>query len=60
VTDYLLDTKVLSEAREGARADAGVRDWMAARDGDELFLSVLTIGELYTGVRIHSARTPLS
>ena len=60
MTGYLLDTNVVSEARKGIRADPGVRAWIADRDDAELFLSVLTVGELLTGVERIRRRDPLS
>lgn len=49
---FLLDTNVISELRKGARADAGVRKFLTERfdDGANLFLSVVTVGELRCGV----------
>jgi toxin FitB len=49
---YLVDTDVISEIRKGERADAGVREFfqVAARDVTSLYLSVVTVGELRTGV----------
>lgn len=49
---FLIDTNVISEARKGRRADAGVqRFWAAAaRDDTPLFLAAVTIGELRRGV----------
>ena len=49
---YLIDTDVLSEARKGPRADAGVQAFFEqARAADAaLFLSVVTIGEIRRGV----------
>lgn len=49
---YLVDTDVVSEARKGSKANAGVRQFLAAcrQSGDRLFLSVVTIGELRTGI----------
>lgn len=49
---YLIDTDVVSEARKGERANAGVRAFFrdAARAGTALYLSVVTIGELRQGV----------
>lgn len=51
-TVYLIDTNVISEARKGRRANPGVRSFFdrAARQESELFLSVVTIGELRRGV----------
>ncbi len=49
---YLVDTDVISEARKGAKAQAGVRAFFAnaARENTELYLSAITIGELRQGV----------
>lgn len=51
---YLVDTNVISELRKGARANAGVRRFFseAARQRTELYLSVVTIGELRRGVEL--------
>lgn len=50
----LVDTDVLSEARRGARANAGVRRFFetAVQTGQSLYLSVVTIGELRRGVEM--------
>lgn len=49
---YLVDTDVISEARRAARANAGVRAFFsrASQEGADLYLSVVTIGELRQGV----------
>lgn len=47
---FLLDTNVLSELRKGERAHVGVRSWFDALDETEIFLSVLTVGEIRRGV----------
>ncbi len=51
---YLVDTDVISEARKGAKANAGVRTFFhaASRDNTPLFLSAITIGELRQGTEI--------
>ena len=51
---YLLDTNVISEVRKGERADAGLRQWFAAVEADDLALSVLVVGEIRLGIlRLH-------
>ena len=49
---YLIDTDVISEARKGEKANAGVRAFFrdAVREDAALYLSVITIGELRQGV----------
>ena len=48
--NYLVDTNVLSELRKHRGADSHVVGWFRERKAEELFLSVLTIGELQHGV----------
>jgi predicted nucleic acid-binding protein len=49
---YLVDTDVISEARKGEKANLGVREFFRAAGATAipLYLSVVTIGELRTGV----------
>jgi toxin FitB len=49
---FLVDTDVISEARRGDKANAGVREFFdnASRNNTALFLSAVTIGELRQGV----------
>ena len=47
---YLVDTNVLSELRKRDRANDNVQSWFAKRASDELYISVLTLGELRRGV----------
>lgn len=51
---YLVDTNVISEIRKRDRADKRVMAFFhaAARDETDLYLSVVTIGELRRGVEI--------
>lgn len=51
---YLVDTDVISELRRGARADAGVRRFFeaAGKQGDTVYVSAITIGELQRGVEL--------
>ncbi|MGH3863070.1 type II toxin-antitoxin system VapC family toxin [Actinokineospora sp.] len=46
---YLLDTNVLSEWRKPV-PDPGVIDWFARVHVDDLYISVVTIGEIRRGV----------
>ncbi len=47
---YLIDTNVISEVRKGRKANRGVIDFWKAVDPDSVYISVLTIGELRSGV----------
>ena len=49
---YLVDTDVISEARKGNQGNAGVRAFFSQvrKEGAELYLSAVTIGELRQGV----------
>ena len=47
---YLLDTNVISELRKGRRCDVNVRAWFSPIPEEELFVSVLTIGEIRKGI----------
>lgn len=60
MSGYLLDTNVISELRKGDRGDPAVRNWVEAQTGDDLWLSVLVVGELLRGVELVRRRNPLS
>ena len=46
---YLIDTMVLSELRRRQR-DPGVVAWISRQQHDDLFLSVVSIGEIERGI----------
>jgi predicted nucleic acid-binding protein len=52
-----LDTNVISETRK-IRANSGVMAFLSKADGEALFLSVLTLGELRKGVEAKRRTTP--
>ena len=52
---YLLDTNVLSEVRR-PRGDAGVERWISSVPAEDLYLSVLTLGEIRRGIGLLSRR----
>ncbi len=60
MTEFLLDTNVVSELRKGPRAVPSVRAWYEAIDEDGLYLSVLVIGELGRGVERIRRRDKIS
>ena len=51
---YLIDTNVISEARKRERADPGVVSLLrtAAEQNEDLYLSVVTLGELRRGIEL--------
>lgn len=47
---WLVDTNILSELRKGDHADIGVRMWFSEAREEELFTSVLVLGEVRRGI----------
>lgn len=56
---YLIDTNIISEIRKGARCDANVSTWYASISGDDLFLSVLVLGEIRKGIELARPKDPV-
>ena len=54
---YLLDIVVLSELRRSTR-NSGVTAWFEGKKDSELFLSVLTIGEIRRGICQQEGKNP--
>ncbi len=57
---YLLDTNVVSELRKRERANLGVQTWIASVEDEQLFLSVLVVGELRQGIESVRRRDAVS
>lgn len=55
---FLIDTNILSEIQKGERADVGVKTWYANCNPDDLFLSVLVVGEIRQGIERLKRRDP--
>ena len=55
---YLIDTNIISEVRKGRRCDPNVAAWYRGIRDDELFLSVLVIGEIRQGIERLRPRNP--
>lgn len=55
---YLLDTNVISELRKGDRANPSVVAWFGGLADEEVYLSVLTIGEVRRGIESVRRRDP--
>lgn len=56
---FLLDTDVLSEPRR-PRPDRRVVTWLREQDPVQVFLSVLTLGEIATGAERRARRDPVA
>ena len=54
----LLDTNVVSELRKGRRIDPNVRRWFESVGDDDIYLSVLVIGEIRCGIDRIRRRDP--
>jgi predicted nucleic acid-binding protein len=50
MSGYLLDTNIVSELRRRDRTNPGVLTWFHSVDDDDLFLSVMTLGEIRKGI----------
>ena len=55
--NYLLDTNVLSELRK-PKGDIRVKTWFEQVEGNDLFLSVLVVGEIRQGIERLKPRDP--
>jgi len=55
---YLVDTNIISEIRKGERCDPQVAHWWAGVDDDDLYLSVLVLGEIRQGIERVRPRDP--
>ena len=55
---YLLDTNVISELRKGSRCDPSVATWVGQISEKEIFLSVVTLGEIRKGIELLRRRDP--
>jgi len=53
-----MDTNVISELRKRDRCDANVARWFDSCPAEEIYLSVLTIGEIRRGIECIRLRDP--
>jgi predicted nucleic acid-binding protein len=56
---YLIDTNIISEVRKGDRCNAHVASWYASIDDADIFLSVLVLGEIRSGIERARVKDPL-
>lgn len=59
MSDFLLDTNVLSEVRKGECADPGVVAWFRDQTDRSLHISVLSVGEIRRGILLVQSRDPV-
>lgn len=57
---FLLDTNVVSELHKKGRTNPGVTRWITSVGDEDLFLSVLVVGELHQGIERLSRRDPVA
>jgi predicted nucleic acid-binding protein len=55
---YLIDTNIISEVRKGSRCDPRVANWYSRVNDDELYLSVIVLGEIRQGIERLRGRDP--
>ena len=55
---FLIDTNIVSEVRKGDRCDPAVAAWWAGIAEDDLWVSVLVLGEIRKGVELARRRDP--
>jgi len=55
---YLIDTNIISEVRKGARSAVHGSTWYASIADEDIFLSVLVLGEIRKGVELIRPRDP--
>jgi len=55
---FLIDTNILAELRKGERGDQHVRDWYAGISADDIYVSVIVLGEIRRGAELLRRRDP--
>ncbi len=60
MTAFLVDTNVISELRKGNRADPGVKQWFMDTESNNIYISVLVVGEMRRGIELIRRRDPIS
>jgi toxin FitB len=56
---FLVDTNILSELRKSDRQNRGVSHWYSSVNDDDLYLSVLVLGEIRKGIDRLMVRDPI-
>ena len=55
---YLIDTNIVSEVRKGNKGNQGVIQWYGFLKPTDLYLSVVTLGELARGINLMQPDDP--
>jgi predicted nucleic acid-binding protein len=58
MVSYLVDTNVISEVRKGANCHPNVAAWFDSIEDDDIYLSVLVLGEIRKGIERAQASDP--
>lgn len=56
--NFLVDTNVLSEIRKGDKCDSNVAKWFSSVGDEQVFISVLVLGEIRRGIETIRSRDP--
>lgn len=54
----LVDTNIISEVRKGDRCDPNVARWWESLNDEDLYLSVLVLGEIRKGIELVRPKDP--
>jgi toxin FitB len=52
MTGFLLDTNVLSEFNRKGKPNPQVEQWVASKDNNQLYVSIVTFGEIRFGIEL--------
>ena len=55
---FLIDTNIISEVRKDDRCDHNVARWWETLDDEDLYLSVLVLGEIRKGIELVRPKDP--
>ena len=55
---HLIDTNIISEVRKGAKCDPHVAAWYESITDDDIYLSVLVVGEIRKGIERARSNNP--
>ena len=56
---FLIDANIISEVRKGKHCNPALLDWWTDVEDDELWISVLVLGEMRIGVEMARSKDPM-